>query len=124
VRYGVPAASSRGSAAGSCDVGDQTWPLSSSRRKISSPLVSDTGSLCHGVRRSSCAFSHQVYALPASDTTVPKRGLAITLTHGAGGRCPASDRITYSRPSGEKPPMPLKCVNACTAADDAAATAG
>ena len=88
-----------------------TRPGRSPRRAgRSSPPVSATGSLCHGVRRSSCAFSHHVYALPASETTVPKRGLAITLTHGAGGRCSACDRITYSRPSGEKPPMPLKCV--------------
>jgi len=42
------------------DVGDQNWPVSSSRRKIASPEPSPIGSLCHGVRRSSCAFSHHV----------------------------------------------------------------
>src|SRR5512136_3242748 len=40
-------------------VGDQTWPLSSSRRYTASPLASLTGSLCQGVRRNSCAFSLQ-----------------------------------------------------------------
>ena len=37
-------------------VGDQKWPVSSSRRYNASPLDSPTGSLCHGVRRN-CARS-------------------------------------------------------------------
>ena len=49
-----------------------------------SPLVSVTGSLYQGVMRNSWLFSDHVYTLPLSDTTVPKWGLAMTLTHGAG----------------------------------------
>src|SRR5476651_2602778 len=40
--------------------------------------------------------------------SVPKFGFASTLTHGAGVVAPAKSVTTYSRPSGVKPPRPLK----------------
>jgi hypothetical protein len=51
---------SSGSIEAGREVGDQIWPLSSSRKKTASPPMSDTGSLCQGVSRNSWAFSHQV----------------------------------------------------------------
>src|SRR4030095_12034693 len=58
--------------------------------------------------RYSCALMAQLYAEPLSDTTVPKRGLAITLTQGAGVVLFLSIIILYSLPSCVKPPVPLK----------------
>ena len=45
---------------------------------------------------------------PLSDTTVPNCGLASTFTQGAGVTRPGWVVMTYSRPSGVKPPIPLK----------------
>ncbi len=64
----------------------------------------------------SWAFSLQVVALPLSDTSVPKSGLASTLTHGAGVIRVVEMLATYSRPSAEKPLF-------ATAADSGAADA-
>ena len=66
-----------------------------------------TGSFAQGVSRNSCAFSAQVYAPPLSETTEPNCGFASTLTQGAGVNWPGRFSITYSRPSFEKPPIPL-----------------
>src|SRR5664279_437291 len=89
-------------------MGDQKWPVSSSRIKIASPPTSLTGSLFQGVRRISWAFSLQVYEFPFSEITVPKLGFANTFTHGAGVSCVSDVLMTYSDPSGAKPPIPLK----------------
>ena len=51
---------------------------------MASPLGSVTGSLANGVSRFSRLFSDQVVAEPLELTTVPNRGLLITLDHGAG----------------------------------------
>ena len=48
-----------------------------------------TGSLANGVRRFSRLFSAQVKAEPEAVTTVPKPGLAMTLTQGSGVSCVA-----------------------------------
>ena len=43
-----------------------------------------TGSFANGVSRFSRLFSAQVCAEPDAVTMVPKRGFAMTLTHGSG----------------------------------------
>ena len=75
---------------------------------MASPPASETGSLIHGVSRNSWLLSTHVQLLPDSETTVPMRGFARQLTHGAGVAMPGSRRITYSLPSAVKPPRPLK----------------
>ena len=75
---------------------------------IASEGVSLTGSLDHGVSWYSREFCDQVLPVPSADTWKPKCGLLITLTQGAGVRCPSSTTVTYSRPAAEKPPRPLK----------------
>src|SRR5512135_2029561 len=75
---------------------------------MASPAASVTGSLLQGVRRNSWAFSAQVYADPLSEMTVPNSGLARTFTQGAGVTAPGAVVTMYSRPSGVKPPSPLK----------------
>ena len=74
---------------------------------MASPPASETGSLVHGVSRNSWLLSTHVQLLPDSETTVPIRGFARQLTHGAGVAMPGSRRITYSLPSAVKPPRPL-----------------
>jgi hypothetical protein len=46
--------------------------------------------------------------MPLSETTVPNFALASTLTQGAGVTWYCVVVIMYSRPSGVKPPNPLK----------------
>src|SRR5262245_49167134 len=79
---------------------------------MASPHGSETGSFDHGVKRFSRLFSDQVKPRPDSVARKPKRGLATTFVHGAGGRLVvvllSSSIITYSRPSAVKPPSPLK----------------
>ena len=48
------------------------------------------------VIRFSWLFSAHVQPMPASETCVPKSGVAITLTHGAGVVSPSSSTMTYS----------------------------
>src|SRR5262245_15588489 len=84
-------------------VGDQTIPVSSSRKYTASPGESLTGSFDHGVSRLAWLLAAQVKPRPASVARQPACGLAITLVHGAGG----TPTITYSRPSGVNPPVPL-----------------
>jgi hypothetical protein len=43
--------------------------------------------------------------------TVPKCGFARTFTHGAGVTWPGASVMTYSRPSGVKPPRPLNRIS-------------
>src|SRR5258705_4115000 len=89
-------------------VGVHTAPVSSSRKKIASDCGSLTGSLCQGVSRLAWLLPHQVKPSPLSLTMVPKCGLAITFTHGAGVLAPAGREIAYSQPSCVNPPSPLK----------------
>ena len=61
---------------------------------------------------------------PLSVTSVPKRGLAMTLLHGAGVRASGPSESTYSRPSSEKPPRPLSKRSAGRAGASSAGAAG
>src|SRR5262249_44584317 len=63
-----------------------------------------TGSLFQPVSRLAWLLPAQVQPEPLSETRKPKFGFATTLTQGAGG---IGVRITYSCPSGVKPPQPL-----------------
>src|ERR1051325_12059290 len=84
-------------------MGPQKTPASSSRMYSASPGGSETGSFDHGVSRFSRLFRLRVEPAPDSLARKPKPSLATTFTHGIGG----SERITYSLPSGVKPPYPL-----------------
>src|SRR5262245_10622780 len=75
-----PLAEERGSGPG---VGDHARPVSSSRTNNASPPRSTTGSLANGVNRFSRLLTDHVVAEPLLLRIVPKRSLAITLTHGA-----------------------------------------
>ena len=97
-------------------VADQTAPVSSSRRKITSPVGSVTASFANGVRRFSRLFTDHVNEDPDAVTTVPKSGFAITFAQGSGVSRPPSRTTTYSRPSREKPPIPFAIVSGGTSA--------
>src|SRR5437660_2762049 len=77
---------------------------------MASPGESETGSLLQGVSRFDWLLPAQVYPEPDSETRNPKRGLETTLIQGAGGSPGPEPAIVmrYSRPSGVKPPEPLK----------------
>src|SRR5207245_7779905 len=64
------------------------------------------------LRRFSRLFSAHVYAEPDAETTVPKPGLAMTLTQGSGVSRSPSRTTGYSRPPSAKPPVPLAKVRA------------
>ena len=49
----------------------------------------------------------QVYAEPEPETTVPKSGLAMTLTQGSGVSWSPSSTMAYALPSSVNPPDPL-----------------
>ncbi len=95
---------SRGSGPG---VGDHSAPDSSSRRNSASAVGSITGSLANGVSRCSRLLAAHVWAAPPLVTMVPKRSLAITLTHGSGVSSSPCRVTTYSRPPWAKPPIPV-----------------
>ena len=78
---------------------------------MASPLNSLTESFPNGVRRFSRLLPDQVHAAPVAPTTVPKRSLAITLTHGWGVSAPPSSTIAYSRPAAVNPPNPFAWVS-------------
>src|SRR5262249_31205835 len=61
-----------------------------------------------GVSRFSWLFSDHVNPEPDSVTRKPNDGFATTFDHGAGVYWFSSRTITYSRPSRENPPIPLK----------------
>src|ERR1700704_4062141 len=87
--------------------GDQAAPVSSSRTNSASAVGSTTGSLANDVNRFSRLFSDQVCAEPDAVTIVPKRGFAITFTHGSGVSWAPSRTIAYALPSFVNPPRPF-----------------
>ena len=89
-------------------VGVQIAPVSSSRRYITSPGASETGSFDHDVSLFIWLLPDQVYPKPASVARQPKLSFAMTLLQGAGGRSGFADPsvstvMVYSRPSAEPP---------------------
>src|SRR5579864_6966287 len=90
-----------------------------------SPGTSVTGSLLHAVSLFSRLFPAQEYPPPVSLTRNPNSGLAMQFTHGAGVHSPSVSRMTYSRPSPEKPPNRFgNCSDSEGAACDDACSAG
>ena len=67
-----------------------------------------TGSFDHCVRRLRWLLPYHVKPDPVSLSNVPKVGLAMTFTQGAGVWVLGPRLIAYSRPSGVKPPRLLK----------------
>src|SRR6185503_11303050 len=99
-------------------------PDSSSRMKMTSPVGSVIGSLANGVSLFSRLFSFHVNAPPDEVTIVPNCSLASTLDQGNGVSRSPSSTITYSRPSGVKPPTPFAMTSGGTAAGTAAGSGG
>src|ERR687888_318289 len=91
---------------------------------MTSPVGSVTGSLANGVNLFSRLFSLHVNAAPDAVTIVPNSALAITFDQGNGVSRSPSSTITYSRPSGVKPPTPLAMTSGGTETGTAAGSGG
>src|SRR6476620_11252207 len=74
---------------------------------MASPVGSAIGSLANGVSLFSRLFPDQLKADPPLLITVPKFSLAMTFDQDNGVSRSPSRTMTYSRPSGVKPPTPF-----------------